>query len=150
MTEKHAGGRPRKFQSVEEMDAVIDAYFLKCDTRIIQVVTRKGDVVDVKHPEPYTVTGLALALDVDRATLLRYEKEEREDIFGEEFCNTVKRAKERIHHDLERRLYDGEGYGPGHIFGLKNNYDWKDTRDVSSSGNITLTVVYDEPEDPSS
>jgi len=37
-------------------------------------------------------------------------------------------------------------------FYLKNvaGDKWKDTHDVNASGDITLTVVYDEPEDPSS
>lgn len=147
MTEKHAGGRPRKFQSVEQMETAIEAYFLECDERTIQTVTRKGDVVTLKHPEPYTVTGLALVLGIDRHTLLDYEAEERVDEFGDEFHPTIKRAKERIHHDLERRLYDGEGYGPGQIFGLKNNYDWSDKQEIEHTGKREIVVRYLESKD---
>jgi len=143
MTEKHAGGRPRKFKTVAQMEAEIEAYFAECDTRVIDVVTRKGDVVTVKNPAPYTVTGLALVLGIDRHTLLDYETEGRVDEFGAEFHPTIKRAKERVHANLEFRLYDGQGYGPGHIFGLKNNFAWNDKQEIEFTKPVEVIVKYD-------
>ena len=64
MTEKHAGGRPRKFRSVEEMETAIEAYFLKCDERMVDVVTKLGDVVKVSKPAPYAMSGLAYELGI--------------------------------------------------------------------------------------
>jgi len=127
LTEKHPGGRPRKFKTVAAMQKAIDAYFHECDARSIEVVTRKGDVVTVKNPAPYTVTGIARVLGLSRQGLLEYQDRE-------EFSDTIKRAKERVHENLEFRLYDGSGYGPGHIFGLKNNYGWKDKTEHEHSG----------------
>jgi len=53
-----AGGRPLKFKSPEEMQTYIDAYFKLCDKKHV----------------PYTITGLAMALNTDRATLCNYEE----------------------------------------------------------------------------
>ena len=128
-------GRPRKFETVEEMQVAIDAYFDACAARTIEVVTRKGDLITIKRPEPYTVTGLALALDLCRQSLLNYEGDP-------EFVDTIKKAKERIHHDLERRAYDGEGSTAGVIFGLKNNYHWKDSQEITHPGPQKIIVEY--------
>ena len=75
-------GNPRKYKNVEELQKGIDAYFEECDA--------KG--------EPYTVTGLALALDIDRSTLLRYEKE-----FEEDYRVTVKKAKTKVENNIETK-----------------------------------------------
>ena len=141
MTEKkkHPGGRPRKFKTVSEMDEAIESYFKACDSRMVAVVVREGKnshIEQINDPAPYTVTGLSLALGIDRKTLLNYS--DRCDEFGEEFLPTIKRARERVHANLEHRMYDGKGYGPGHIFGLKNNYGWKDVQQVEHSGNVDL------------
>jgi hypothetical protein len=143
MTEKHAGGRPRKYQSVEEMSTAIDAYFDECDVRMVQVVTKKGDVVEVHSPAPYTVMGLANELGIDRDTLNNYSS--RSDEFGEEFFGTIKAAREKVHQNLEFRLLDGAGYGPGHIFGLKNNYGWKDKQEIDQK--TSFSVHFDKEDE---
>ena len=148
MMGEHVGGRPRKFQSVEEMQVAIDAYFEKCDARMVEVVVREGKnshIEEINDPAPYTVTGLARELGIDRRTLLRYETEDRKDEFGDEFRPTIKAARERVQENLEFRLYDGHGYGPGNIFGLKNNYDWRDTHDHNVKG--TMTVNFDKEDE---
>lgn len=100
-----AGGRPLKFQSVEELQTAIDAYFAQC-------------LVD---DEPLTITGLALALDTTRKTLIEYEGRE-------EFVNTIKKAKTRVENYAEKRLFSGNATGP--IFALKN-FDWTDKQTVA-------------------
>ncbi len=112
---KHAGGRPRKWKSPEEMSRAIEAYFATCDEK----------------EDPYTVTGLALALGMTRLGLLGYGERD-------EFASTVEKAKLRVQAGLERWLYRGKGWGPGLIFGLKNNYGWKDVQGIEHSGNVTL------------
>ena len=98
-------GKPRKYKNVEELQKGIDAYFKECDD--------KG--------EPYTVTGLALTLDIDRSTLLRYEKE-----FEEEYRVTVKNAKTKIENNIEKFSMMGKYNPTMSIFNLKNNFGWKD------------------------
>jgi len=136
MTEKHAGGRPRKFQSVQEMSDAIDAYFLKCDLRMVDVVTKQGDIVKVSKPAPYAMSGLAYELGITRHTLIHYK--DKCDEFGNEFLSTILRARARVEHNLEFRMYDGVGSPRGHEFGLKNNFDWTDKHEVDQKTSMTF------------
>lgn len=115
MSEKHPGGRPPKYKTVEEMQVKIDRYFLDCD----------------KDNEPYTVTGLALALDMSRQDLINYSNKE-------EFFDTIKRAKMKVENYLEKRLINDTSTS-GIIFNLKNNYGWKDKQE-----NINVGVSYED------
>ena len=100
-----AGGRPPKYNTPEEMQAAIDAYF--------------------DEEEIPTVTGLALALGFDsRNALLYYESDKPE------FLGTIKKAKLRIEAHLERQLYRGSSV-TGLIFNLKNNFGWKDAQEYT-------------------
>ncbi len=106
--DKHAGGRPLKFQSVDELQKKIDAFFIDADTK----------------EEPYTITGLALALDTTRETLMDYQHRD-------EYSDTIKRAKLRVHNYAEKRMYTGHPTGP--IFALKN-FGWSDTQKLEHTG----------------
>jgi len=97
----HQGGRPLKFKSVQELQDKIDSFFLACDEK----------------EEPYTITGLALALDTTRDLLIDYGNKE-------EYSDTIKTAKLKCHNYAEKRLYGNNVAGV--IFSLKNNYGWKD------------------------
>lgn len=144
----HAGGRPLKFQSVEELQKKIDDYFYMCDPHTEDITewveARDSDgklkkdkyglnyLVEVNHKVktkqvPYTVTGLALALDTSRETLINYEEKE-------EFFDTIKKAKDKIQNYLELNLNSPSPTGT--IFNLKNNYNWKDKTetDVTTNG----------------
>jgi hypothetical protein len=107
-------GRPLKFKSVEEMQEKIDRYFAECD--------EKG--------KPYTITGLALALDTTRELLLRYEEDENRPAFRD----TVKKAKQKCQAYAEEQLFAGKGNVAGVIFNMKNNYGWRDKTEQEISG----------------
>lgn len=95
-------GRPLKFQSVEELQLLIDSYFLKMDN----------------EKRPYTITGLALALDTFRDVLLDYEEKD-------EFSNTIRKAKLKCENYAEESLWKPK-VASGVIFNLTNNYKrWK-------------------------
>ena len=136
MTEKHAGGRPRKFQSVEEMSNAIDAYFLACDERTVDHVTKDGIIIQVSKPMPYSMSGLAETIGISRRRLLDYN--ERSDEYGSEFRPTITHARDRVERNLEERMYDGVGSPRGHEFGLKNNFDWKDKHEVDQKTSMTF------------
>lgn len=107
-------GRPLKFKSVKELQKKIDAYFARCE----------------KDDEPLTITGLALALDTSRETLMEYGERE-------EFVDTIKKAKLKIEHAYElRNIKRGNA---GDIFALKN-FGWKDKTesDVTLGGSINV------------
>ena len=97
-----------KYKTKEELQKGIDKYFDDCD----------------KDNKPYTISGLALSLDIDRRTLLNYGERE-------EFFPLIKRAKARVENMLEENLYR-LGNNSGIIFNLKNNYGWKDNIEISN------------------
>lgn len=119
MAEETKTGRPKKYNTVEEMEKIIEQYF--------EEHKREG--------LPYTVSGLALALDMTRETLLKYEE-------NSEFSDTIKRAKQKIEEYVETRLFVS-GIATGVIFNLKNNFGWKDKQEIEQSGGLSNTVNVD-------
>ncbi len=116
MDGNRAVGRPLKYGSAKEMQEKIDLYFSECD----------------KSKGPYTVTGLALALDMSRQDLINYSSKD-------EFFDTIKRAKMKVEEYLEKRLINDSSCS-GIIFNLKNNYGWKDKTEVDASVNTQIKV----------
>jgi DNA-packaging protein gp3 len=127
-------GRPRAYRSGPELQLKVDQYFRKCDRRVRVVNNSKGKPASIMGPEPYSVTGLALFLGMDRARLLEYSKHD-------EFCYTIKMAKQRIEADLERRLLEDRNQ-TGAIFALKVNYGWKEHSLKKLSHETNKVVVY--------
>lgn len=130
-------GRPPKFGTVEELQEKINAYFESCDNRTTKIMNSKGKMIEVPDPRPYTITGLALALDTTRRTLLDYET-----IYGEEFSHTIKMAKQKIENFAEESLWQPK-IATGVIFNLKNNYGWVDKTEVETSGETTVNNKID-------
>jgi hypothetical protein len=110
-------GRPRKYETVEELEYVIDGYFATCLSNDI-------------HP---TITGLALALDLDRMGLIRYQGRP-------EFSDAIKRAKARVENYIEQTLLEGRATA-GAIFNLKNNFGWIDEKQHQVSGELGVRSV---------
>lgn len=125
-------GRPLKFKSAKELQAKIDEYFEMCDNRTEKVLLKSGEVADIPNPRPYTISGLALALDTTRRTLLDYEKR------GDEFSHTIRRAKQKIENFVEESLWTPK-IATGVMFNLKNNFEWEDKQNVESTQTITLS-----------
>lgn len=125
-TQKHPGGRPPLYTSEDELKRIIDEYFDYCDNRIQRVYSAKSDgVIEIIDPAPYTMSGLARALDMSRDTLVEYSKKDQ-------FSDTIRRARNRVHEDVERRLMEGKAQ-TGAIFNLKNNFGWKDKSEVDQN-----------------
>lgn len=120
LEEKNKGGRPKIYSSIEEMEKDINKYFKECD----------------KREKPYTMSGLALALDMDRRSLLNYSKDEM-------FFPTLKKAKQRIEQQLEENGLSGKGNSTFTIFNLKNNFEWKDNVEVKTNAIEDLTTLAD-------
>jgi len=112
-----AGGRPLKFQSVDEIKPLIEEYFSKTPI------------------DEWTITGLALALDTSRTTLIDYCNRAEEGAVDAEFANTIKKAKEKVEHSYEIDLKKSGRTGT--IFALKN-FDWKDKSEVDQT--VTQTI----------
>ena len=134
MAERNKGGRPLKFKTVAELQEKIDAYFYECDNHRTEVVAKNGDIVLVKRPTPKTITGLALALETTRETLLDYE------LLYKDYNKVVREAKMRCQNDTESRGLAGELSAPVTIFTLKNNYGWKDKQEIEQTGDMGLNI----------
>src|SRR3954464_12453174 len=106
---QNLGGRPLKFKTVEDLERAIAKYFKQCDphweykTDWVLARDHEGKLLLDEHgqhyheklkvrrlteQQPYTMSGLALALNVDRKTLLNYKKRTK-------FFPTIKAALTR-------------------------------------------------------
>lgn len=137
-------GRPPKYETPEEMQRLIDLYFLAVKVRQTGNTDLMADcsnddllvINDIECTVP-TVSGLAYALDMSTEAFRNYEQKD-------EFLATVKKAKQRIEMSLENRLSTHNVTGT--IFNLKNNFGWKDKQEIDHGGNVTIlsTPVDDE------
>jgi hypothetical protein len=133
-------GRPKKFESVEQLEDAIQEYFNSCFMpKMRQVKIKTGDEVEYIDEQvldtngdpvfiqiqPFTITGLAISLGTTRETLLDYENKQENAAFSD----TIKMAKQRIQQYAENYLYTGKN-PTGAIFNLKNNYGWVDRRET--------------------
>ena len=107
-------GRPLQFSSSEEMQEKIDSFFNAC----------------IQEKEPFTVTGLCLALDLDRSTLIDYARRPA-------FTNTIKQAKMRIENFCEKELFSNKPNTTGVIFNLKHNFRWSDRSSIEVQTDTT-------------
>lgn len=119
-------GRPRVFKSVEEVEEKINAYFNYCEEK----------------EKPYTMSGLAYYLGIDRKTLLNYSK-------NEEYFHAIKKARDKVQMQLEECLYR-LGNNSGVIFNLKNNFDWKDKMEVEKTDMTKVDELLKEIKDNAS
>lgn len=100
---KNLGGRPMEFNEIT-LAKRIDEYFEDCKERSV-------------NP---TIGRLAVFLDVDRKTLLNYQKSER-------FFHIIKSAREEISANVEELLINPNNRNStGSIFYAKNNMGYVD------------------------
>jgi hypothetical protein len=136
-------GRPRKYNSVEEMDKKIQEYFDECDNNTKEILDKKdGGLITISFPLPYTVEGLALALGFcDRNSLLDYQKEEG----YEEYFRTIKNAKLKTQQNKVVNGLTGVYNSAVTIFDLKNNHGYRERNetDITSGGEkLELPQIY--------
>jgi hypothetical protein len=138
VTEKHAGGRPPKYATPEELQAVIEGYFESCwfeqVTESTDEKTGKTEMSSVRYQQrPYTIAGLAYHLEMTTQALRDYQSKD-------EFLCIIKRAKQKIEMNFEENLH---GKNPtGSIFWLKNHAGYKDKTetDVNHKGEIVHKI----------
>lgn len=127
MSETKKVWRPLKFQSPQELDNAIEAYFESCFAI---------DEKDWKRKQikPMTYTGLALALDTTRDILMWYE--ERAD-----FSNSIQKAKLRCEDDTINWALMNRYNAWIWQFILKN-YWWKDKTELDQNINWKLDWTF--------
>ena len=147
MSKKNPVGKPLAFKTVEDLEEAINNYFQKPDSpQDLQEPWRSAWDVEFTAKGDYlvfrpTISGLAVALGVDRKTINNYTRKE-------EYFPTIKKAKAMIETVLEKRLY-GQAV-TGLIFNLKNNFEWKDKTetDITTGGDKvpSFTVIPVNPD----
>lgn len=111
-----------KYKSQEELQTGIDKYFEECD----------------KKDKPYTMSGLAESLDIDRVTLINYGKRDS-------YFTLIKKAKQKVERQLEENALTGKGNATFTIFNLKNNYGWVDKQEQEITETKRYNIVNDLP-----
>jgi len=104
---KHIYGRPPKFNTAEEMQLVIMEYFAECNDAVLSP----------------TMSGLAMRLNMGRQTLVDYSKK---DVFWD----TIKKARQYVESCNENMLIHKKTSPIGNIFNLKNNFGWRDDKQI--------------------
>lgn len=100
-------GRPLKIETPEQMENILNEYFKTTDENKI------------------TITGICLALGLDKSTFYDYEKRE-------EYKDIVKQARMIVENSYEISLR--ENGRTGDIFALKN-FGWRDKVEYEEHGN---------------
>lgn len=103
-----------KYKTQEQLQKGIDKYFKDCDEK----------------QKPYTMSGLAYSLGIDRATLVRYSDRDL-------FATQIKNAKQKVQTQLEENALSGKANAVFTIFNLKNNYGWRDTFEVKNDNELS-------------
>lgn len=138
-------GRPPKYETPEEMQRIIDVYFLACRVNSGNmdrgevpesfVAKEDADILDYVEDQVPTVSGIAYTLGMSTEAFRNYEQKD-------DFLATVKRAKQRVEIFLEQRLQGGTAAGT--IFNLKNNFGWKDKTESEVTLKARIEDLSDE------
>lgn len=128
----------RKFKSPEHLKALCDEYFASCEGVIYNPKTGSPYIDKNGNPvtgqiKPYTISGLALYLDIDKSKLYKYARGDMDDIGYDidtinQYSTVMRRAKQRIEEYVEGNLYTREGYN-GSRFVLDCAFNWVTQRD---------------------
>ena len=120
-----AGGRPRLFNTVEELEVKIQEFYDYCELKEV----------------PLTFERLATFIGIDRRTIYNYEQKD-------EFFPTIKRVRDKIQADIMERGMSGAINPTFGIFCLKN-YGYTDKQEITSTNtnvnkNIDMSQVSTE------
>ena len=155
-TQKHAGGRPLLFETVEELQEKIQAYFDDCKPHPEETVIFRWKKKDVQkrvrddktgkivlktvqeddfsqRPDEETQWHISQPKIMTISSLAVFLKTSRRTLINYqekdgEFFHTIKEAKDIIEAQWEDRLVGSNVTGV--IFNLKNNYDdWHDKQE---------------------
>lgn len=146
---KKKRGAPKKYNKADEMKKKIEEYFESCFTEDLKYNSEKkyyepkkdykGNIIKYQC-KPFTITGLANALDMTRETLLRYEEDK-------EFSDTIRKAKQKVEQYVEERLFDRDGVN-GARFNLINNFNnWSDKQEIDTTKINRIEIINDLPSD---
>jgi hypothetical protein len=113
MTVPIKGGAPRKFNTVEELETLIEAYFESCYGK-----DANGNSIQIR---PITLEGLSYGLGCDRKTIWNYKG--MKDSKNQDFFPTIKRAIDRCQVSLAEHALTAKNPA-GAIWLGCNNYNY--------------------------
>jgi hypothetical protein len=119
LTELHMKQGVAKFNSVDEMQVLIEQYFIDCTEFKLRP----------------TVRGLAIALGTVYETLNGWERGERDAQLGSSCSAIIKKAKQLIAEYDEVMAVEGYDNPILFMFRAKNYYGMKDTQDIQITPN---------------
>ncbi len=130
------GGRPKHYETPEELAIDCDAYFIyimgesHMEKKMVpNPLTLEQEEKEIlvwdRHPEPPTITGLSLYLGFSHRSSLKDYIDK-----GNEFSHIIKKAKSRVEHSYEKMLYADKPTGS--IFALKN-MGWVDRQEIEQT-----------------
>lgn len=111
-----------KYKTEKDLQEGIDKYFQECNEREL----------------PYTMSGLAESLDIDRRTLTNYSNNDL-------FFPLIKKAKQKVERQLEENALMGKANATFTIFNLKNNYGWVDKQEQEITETKRYNIINDLP-----
>lgn len=110
---KRGRGQPRRFATRDDLQTAIDGYFSRQDAH-------------KPEPDPYTIEGLTVYLDITREELHAWETGE----WCPEYSDTVKKAKDRIRENIITRIARGQNNVAGPIFYAKAALGYREINTV--------------------
>ncbi len=137
---KEPFGRPLKVKDATELQKRIDNYFSSCFRTEVdnsgQIRTYPDGTPILTQIKPFTITGLALELDISRQCLMEYGT--RED-----FGDIIRRAKQRCEDYAEQMLYNRNAQR-GAQFVLNTSYHgWVEKKEVVTTNETTIKTQLD-------
>ena len=137
--EENKGGRPRAFNTPEEMEKLINEYFEIKTKNVRKVILKDGQtVVEIPEPETVHIAGLCAYLEITDETLRQYQKKEG-------FSGSIMRAKQMCQSYAADMCFKGKNKAD---FVLMNNFGWKNRSEQENTGQgiVSITTVITEKE----
>ena len=134
-------GRPKAFNSPEEVQTQIDDYFNHCsNSLIIKQVVQKGEIILVPTPTPPTMAGLSLWLGIDRKTLNNYKNDKP-------FFPVIMRARKKIEENNMAMGLTGIYESRINTLNLASNFGYANKQEISGpdGGPVPMTFFPAEP-----
>jgi len=155
-------GVKKKYENPDEMELLINGYFDGCFSQMVKLNSFGQPIKNPRYISPEetptldkyitymhtnhhpTISGLAAHLELDRHSLLNYEKKKG----YEEFFTIIKKARGVIEAYVEGSLFSKDSC-TGAIFNLKNNFNWVDKKEVDMSGKFVdrIEITMEDWED---
>lgn len=119
-----ARGRPRKY-TARGFQKAVKKYFHSISVEVVNEEVRNinGDpITRIMYAIPPTISGLCLALGIDRSTWQNYA----DPVENPEYAKVCESVRLRIEAYLEEQLLTREKSVQGIIFNLSNNFGWSE------------------------